>query len=121
MIGSSGSRMLGLLAKYGDAWNTGWYGNTDGIADKIAKLDAACEAAGRDPKTVVRTVCVSVAGDGYTGSRPNAFHGDADGLVGFFRELEDLGFRHICIGVDPCTPESIRALAPAIDAFYGGN
>ncbi len=31
LIGSSGDRMLGLLAKYADAWNTCWYGCTTGL------------------------------------------------------------------------------------------
>jgi alkanesulfonate monooxygenase SsuD/methylene tetrahydromethanopterin reductase-like flavin-dependent oxidoreductase (luciferase family) len=119
MIGSSSDRMLNLLARYADAWNTCWYGSTDGIPDKIAKLDAACIAAGRDPETVVRTVGIAVAGEGYTGSRANPFRGDQAGQLQFLRDLEGLGFRHICVGLDPCTPESIAAFAPVVEAFYG--
>jgi alkanesulfonate monooxygenase SsuD/methylene tetrahydromethanopterin reductase-like flavin-dependent oxidoreductase (luciferase family) len=113
--------MLGLLAKYGDAWNTCWYGSTEGIPEKIAKLDAACEKAGRDPKSVVRTVGISVAGEGYTGSRPNAIGDDAGAQLAFLHDLEDLGFRHICVGLDPCTPQRIEAFAPVVEAFYNGN
>lgn len=117
LIGSSGDRMLGLLAKYGDAWNTCWYGSTDGIAEKIEKLNSAMESAGRDPATVIRTIGVSIAGEGYTGSRANAFAGDVDGQLAFLKDVEDLGFRHICVGLDPCTPQSVAAFAPAIEAF----
>jgi len=118
MIGSSSERMLGLLARHADAWNTGWYGSTDGIAEKISRLDAACVKAGRNPETVFRTVCIAIAGDGYTGSRPNPFRGDVAAQVQFLRDLESLGFRHICIGLDPCTPESIAAFAPVVAAFH---
>ena len=117
MIGSSGDRMLGLLAKYADAWNTGWYGSTDGIAGKIAKLDAACVAIGRDPVTVVRTAGLAIAQDGYTGNRPNPFRGSVDETVAFLREFQTLGFRHLCIGLDPFTPESLRAFAPVVARF----
>jgi alkanesulfonate monooxygenase SsuD/methylene tetrahydromethanopterin reductase-like flavin-dependent oxidoreductase (luciferase family) len=119
MIGSSGDRMLRLLATWADAWNTCWYGSTDGVAEKIAKLDAACAAVGRDQKTVIRTAGVNVAWDGYTGSRPNPFRGTVEETVAFLRAFEGLGFRHICVGLDPCTPESVRAFAPVVEAFYG--
>ncbi len=118
LIGSSGDRMLGLLARHGDAWNTGWYGSTEGLPEKIAKLDAACEAAGRDQATVVRTVAISIAGEGYTGSRPNALAGDAGMQLAFLYELEELGFRHIIIGLDPCTPLGLEDIAPVIEDFY---
>ena len=117
LIGSSGDRMLRLLAKYGDAWNTGWYGSTDGLPGKIEKLNRALEVANRDPLTVIRTVCVSVAGEGYTGSRANAFDGDASAQLGFLKDVEALGFRHICVGLDPCTPDSVAAFAPVVKAF----
>jgi len=121
LIGSSGDRMLGLLARYADAWNTCWYGSTAGLPEKIAKLDAACEAEGRDPGTVVRTIGISVAGEGYTGSRPDALTGDAAAQVAFLHELEALGFRHIIIGLDPCTPRGLETIAPVIEAFNSGR
>lgn len=121
LIGSSGDRMLGLLARYADAWNTCWFGSTKGVPEKIAKLDAACEAAGRDPATVVRTIGISVAGVGYTGSRPDALEGDAGAQLAFLHELQDLGFRHIIIGLDPCTPQGLEVIAPVVEAFDSGR
>jgi alkanesulfonate monooxygenase SsuD/methylene tetrahydromethanopterin reductase-like flavin-dependent oxidoreductase (luciferase family) len=121
LIGSSGDRMLGLLARYADAWNTCWYGSTNGLPEKIAKLDAACEAAGRDPATVVRTIGISVAGEGYTGSRPDPLRGDAAAQLNFLHELEAIGFRHIIIGLDPCTPQGLEVIAPVVEAFNTGR
>lgn len=118
LIGSVGDRMLRLLARYGDAWNGGWQGSTDGVREKIAKLDAACAAVGRDPSTVVRTIGVNIAREGYTGSRGNPFRGDTAETVTFLREVEALGFRHIVIGLDPCTPKSVEAFAPVVEAFF---
>jgi hypothetical protein len=96
--------MLPLLARYADAWNTGWYGSTDGLPEKIAQLEEACLAEGRDPQTVVKTVAISVAEAGYTGNRPNPIEGSVDDKVAFLFQLKELGFRHICVGLDPCTP-----------------
>ena len=121
LIGSSSPRMLGLLAEYADAWNTCWYGSTDGIPEKIAQLEAACEQAGRDPATVVKTVGIALAGEGYTGSRPNANSGDREAQLDFLYQLEDLGFRHIIVGLDPCTPQALEAFAPVVERFAAGR
>jgi len=121
LIGSSGDRMLGLLARYADAWNTCWYGSTVGLPEKIARLDAACEAEGRHPATVVRTIGISIAGEGYTASRPDALVGDADAQLLFLHELKELGFRHIIIGLDPCTPQGLETIASVVEAFNAGR
>jgi F420-dependent oxidoreductase-like protein len=53
LVGASGDRMLGLVARHADAWNT--WGVPDHIAERSAALTRACEAAGRDPGAVDRT------------------------------------------------------------------
>lgn len=30
--------------------------------------------------------------------------------------FRDLGFRHFVCGLDPCTPESVRAFRPVVEA-----
>src|SRR5687768_28470 len=63
MVGTVGPRMLRLAAQHADAWNAwfSWYGNSvDGLRGLREKVDAACEAVGRDPTTLERTVAVLV-------------------------------------------------------------
>ncbi len=120
LIGSGSDRMLGLLARYGDAWNTGWGGDTEGLKAKIAKLDAACEAAGRDPKSVVRTVSIGFALEGHTGDPATMFQGKPDESVEFLHELEELGFRHLIVRLDPFSPGAVEAVAPVIERFHNG-
>lgn len=59
----TGPRMLQLTARYADLWN-GWltWGRSwpDAIPPIREKIDAACEAAGRDPATLGRTVAILV-------------------------------------------------------------
>ncbi len=121
MIGSTSPRMLSLLMTYADAWNTCWYGNTKGIPGKLQTLEVAAEKAGRDPTTIVKTIGIAVAGEGYTGSRPNPRRGDAETQLNFLYEVEDLGFTHICVGLDPCTPRAIEAYAPVVEKFLAGR
>ena len=64
LVGTSGDRMLGITARWADAWNT--WGHPDHIAERSAALSRACEAAGRDPDDIARTAqaLVFMAGDG---------------------------------------------------------
>ncbi|MEJ7901931.1 MAG: LLM class flavin-dependent oxidoreductase, partial [Thermomicrobiales bacterium] len=90
LIGSTGDRMLQFLARNADAWNVGWGGDTEGLKAKIARLDAACEAEGRDPQSVVRTVSVGIAGEGFAGDQATVFRGTTDEAVALLHELESL-------------------------------
>ncbi|HYZ97894.1 MAG TPA: LLM class flavin-dependent oxidoreductase [Acidimicrobiales bacterium] len=53
LVGTSGNRMLGIAARWADAWNT--WGTPDHIAERSGALTRACEAAGRDPDAIART------------------------------------------------------------------
>ena len=51
-IGGTGDRLLRLVARHGDGWNTAWRWTVDGYRERLAVLHQACEDAGRDPATV---------------------------------------------------------------------
>ena len=54
LIGGSGERrMLGIVARRADIWNT--WGRPDVIAHKSAVLDRHCAEVGRDPATITRS------------------------------------------------------------------
>jgi alkanesulfonate monooxygenase SsuD/methylene tetrahydromethanopterin reductase-like flavin-dependent oxidoreductase (luciferase family) len=53
--------MLRLTARYADAWNTAWFGQPDDLLHRrLAKLNAALDAEGRDPATLRRTIGTEV-------------------------------------------------------------
>jgi F420-dependent oxidoreductase-like protein len=59
LVGGSGPRRtLPLVAAHADLWNA--YGTPERIAASDAILRAACEAIGRDPEAIVRTVNANV-------------------------------------------------------------
>jgi probable F420-dependent oxidoreductase len=55
-VGGKGDRLVDLAGTYADGWNTAWIWTPEDWAVKAARLDAACEKAGRDPATVARSV-----------------------------------------------------------------
>jgi F420-dependent oxidoreductase-like protein len=60
IIGGSGERRtLRMVARYGDISN--WWGSLDQLKHYSEVLDRHCEAEGRDPSTILRTVMFPVA------------------------------------------------------------
>ena len=56
-VGGRGDRLLGVVARAADGWNAGrWWGTFEDYRERLAALDRACEAAGRDPAGVTRSV-----------------------------------------------------------------
>ncbi|HEY7940818.1 MAG TPA: LLM class F420-dependent oxidoreductase [Candidatus Limnocylindrales bacterium] len=59
LIGGSGEkRTLRMVARFGDISN--WWGSLDELKHKNDVLEAHCEAVGRDPSTIIRTVMAPV-------------------------------------------------------------
>ena len=55
-IGGKGDLLLKTAARSADGWNFSWLGDFDVYAERSKFADSACEAAGRDPATLRRSV-----------------------------------------------------------------
>ncbi|HEX3621386.1 MAG TPA: TIGR03619 family F420-dependent LLM class oxidoreductase [Acidimicrobiales bacterium] len=55
-VGGKGERLIELAGTYADGWNAAWIWSPEDWSERAALLDAACERAGRDPASVVRSV-----------------------------------------------------------------
>jgi probable F420-dependent oxidoreductase len=64
-IGSGGPAMLKLTARHADVWNaSGGAGRTvESAAEASQRLDEACQAVGRDPSEIRRSVQIGFGGD----------------------------------------------------------
>jgi probable F420-dependent oxidoreductase len=56
IVGGKGDRLLRLVARRADAWNTCWVWTPEDYQERSAVLDRACQAEGRDPASVRRTL-----------------------------------------------------------------
>jgi probable F420-dependent oxidoreductase len=56
IVGGKGDRLLALAAEVADGWNTTWIWTVEAYRDRLAVLSRACEAVGRDPATVTRSL-----------------------------------------------------------------
>jgi probable F420-dependent oxidoreductase len=59
-IGGKGDRLLRTAARVADGWNMSWLGPIQAYADKVRVAAEACEAVGRNPASLRRSVGVYV-------------------------------------------------------------
>ena len=126
LIGSTGQRMLEITVPHVSAWNA-WYRQTgnrpQGVAALRETVDNACNAAGRKPSEIERTVAalVEVAGgsgrrDAYdlsAGALP--LRGSSEVIANELRAYAREGIGHVQLIVEPMTAASLEALAPVLE------
>lgn len=54
LIGGGGDKMLRLIARHADAWNSGFV-DPEGFKEEVARLEKPCGEVGRDPATIENT------------------------------------------------------------------
>jgi alkanesulfonate monooxygenase SsuD/methylene tetrahydromethanopterin reductase-like flavin-dependent oxidoreductase (luciferase family) len=124
-IAAGGSRMLGLVARYADAWNWWtWDETIDEMIDRLVplmeKLDVACEREGRAPETLRRTLDLySVVPPGLA-SDPDMkqpLTGDVGQITEALLRLENVGFDEIRCDLTDKTTAGVEAMAPVVQAI----
>jgi alkanesulfonate monooxygenase SsuD/methylene tetrahydromethanopterin reductase-like flavin-dependent oxidoreductase (luciferase family) len=120
MVGGDGKRLLAATLPHVAAWNA-WFdrfGNRpEGFVDLKARIDAACERAGRDPSTLVHSACLLVDVDGGGGERrvdPSSPPLHAGQLAAALAEFAEVGVDEAILVLDPINERSIRSLRTAL-------
>ncbi len=123
LVAAKGPRMLRLVARHADAWNTAWFGRPDDrLRGRLSDLEEALAAEGRDPKTLRRTVGMDVedpdvAASGGPGDVP--FRGSVSELAEALDEYAELGFDDVIVGLEPRSERSLDRLAEAVKMRAG--
>ncbi len=117
LIAADGPRMLRLTARHADAWNTAWYGApSDALRAKLAEMDGALAAEGRDPADLRRTVGMSVVDPerpGVDGVDPDALAGSVEDIARAFDAYDALGIDEVIVLPEPNDLRSVDRLARA--------
>jgi probable F420-dependent oxidoreductase len=120
MVGGIGPRLLAATLPHVDWWNT-WFddfGNrAEGFPALNARVDEACERAGRDPREVKRSACLLVQVDGGAGERkriPDAPHLPVTQLGSELAALAEAGADEAILVLDPITESSIRLVSDTL-------
>lgn len=119
MIAGKKPRMMRLVAKYADSYNTAWWGDVAGIESDRANLQAACAEVDRDINEIEFTAGVAIRFDELLGPPEEALDpqkvlsGTIDQIADGLRAYRMAGVDHVIANIDPLTTEGIEALARA--------
>jgi alkanesulfonate monooxygenase SsuD/methylene tetrahydromethanopterin reductase-like flavin-dependent oxidoreductase (luciferase family) len=129
MIGALANRprMLRLVVEPADIWNAWlpWRDNAPSAIPPLrAAVDAACEAAGRDPATLRRSVSVQID---YPDAEPNRdpesrpLSGTPEELAEAMRGFACEGIEHVQVVLNPNTLASYERFAPVLGLLDDGE
>ena len=115
LIAGSRPRMMSLIAKWADRWNSVWSGlPTDEFRDERAILQTAFDEAGREISTIEVSVGIAVQ-DPRTLDRngPEAVVGRVDELVEAFQAWRQEGVDEIMCRLEPPSTDVVEVIAEA--------
>ena len=120
MIGAKGPKMLHLAALHADIWS--WYveerSDLAEFGPRLAALQAACVAVGRDPATIGKSAGVVVEPTSFTGAAAAVaapISGSAEEITDRLRAFGAAGFTNIELLAWPPTLAALDALAPVLE------
>ena len=121
LIAARGPRMLELVVRHADSWNTAWIGPASQLPPRLEGLQAALAEAGRDPASLEITVGVNVVLPEFADEEhpplevtPNSITGSPEELAAELRAYADMGVGHIQAALEPTTPQAIHHLGQAV-------
>jgi probable F420-dependent oxidoreductase len=106
-VGGGSDAALRRAARLGDGWQSTGLG-PEGYAERVPKLRAMAEAAGRPVPELAARVRVrfgEAAGPGY------AMRGSAEAIAGEVRRFDALGVSHLALSFPPTDPDGIAGAA----------
>jgi alkanesulfonate monooxygenase SsuD/methylene tetrahydromethanopterin reductase-like flavin-dependent oxidoreductase (luciferase family) len=109
-------RMLDLVARHGDMYNTAWHAEPATARERLDAMREACERNDRDPATLELTVGVAIAYSdlGGTSNFPVAL---SDGVADALHGYADIGISHVIFDIKPFTSAALDRFAEAVGQF----
>lgn len=118
LVGGKRPRMLRLVAKYADAWNTAWHTKPEVVAERWAEMRAACEAEGRAPATLELTagVIIHIVLPGEERpEKPQQIVGSPAEVAAALAGFAAVGVQHLILVVEPERPDNVERLAQVVE------
>lgn len=119
LIAGKAPRMLSLVARYADAWNTAWYGPLDQspvVEERLAALEGAMVDQGRNPDSIERTVGLFIHFPDLAGTEEppsTAIRGTSDEVAAELARYAHRGISHVIVHIWPRSPAAVDRLAEA--------
>lgn len=119
LIAGKRPRMMSLVAKWADAYNTCWWGDVAGIENDRVALQEACAAISRDIAEITFTAGVTIHFDDLLDasaeeSNPDkVLSGTVEQIGAGLRAYRLAGVDHVIATIEPLTEEAVGLLARA--------
>lgn len=110
LIGARRPRMLRLVAKYADAWNTVWHVDPLVVKERYAEFKEICTSVGRDPASIELTAGTIVRLSSSVGEDPaeKVISGTPEEIAHKLQGFADVGVTHLMVVLDPSSVEIIE-------------
>ncbi len=112
-IGAQGPRMLQLVARYADGWNTAWHSDSTAVKQRCQEVKSACQAVGRDPTSLALTAGVRVrlpATEEDTRAS-EALSGSPEAIASQLKRFAEVGITHLIVALEPKSLAGIERFA----------
>lgn len=123
LIGARRPRMLRLVARYADAWNTAWHTKPDIVAERWAEMRRACEEEDRNPATLELTagVMLRLGPDGKP-AQGESYHvtGTNEEIAARLRDFIAVGVQHLILVIEPEGLVGFERFQPILDLLDQG-
>jgi alkanesulfonate monooxygenase SsuD/methylene tetrahydromethanopterin reductase-like flavin-dependent oxidoreductase (luciferase family) len=114
LIAGTKPRMMALVAKHADRWNSVWYGlPTDEFRGERRNLEAACSAISRDPREIEVSAGVIVSSETGQPNDDEHLYGDVNQIADGLGKWRDEGVTEIMCQMQPASVELVGRIMEA--------
>ncbi|HEU5349748.1 MAG TPA: LLM class flavin-dependent oxidoreductase [Ktedonobacterales bacterium] len=118
LIGARRPRMLRLVARYADAWNTAWHTQPEVVAERWATMRQTCDEVGRNPATLELTagVMLRLGPDGKPAQEAAHYlTGTNEEIAARLRGFVEVGVQHLILVIEPEGMVGFERFQPILD------
>ncbi|MEO8972473.1 MAG: LLM class flavin-dependent oxidoreductase [Ktedonobacteraceae bacterium] len=120
LIGARRPRMLRLVARYADAWNTVWHEDPLVVKERYAEFKEICTSVGRDPATIELTAGTIVKFSQSAEENPiqKAISGTPAEIAHQLQGFADVGVTHLMVVPEPSSVASIEQFGRVVELMH---
>ncbi len=120
LIGARRPRMLRLVARYADAWNTVWHADPMAAKERYEEFKDICIAEGRNPATIELTAGTIVRFSQLPEENPlqKAISGTPEEVAHQLQGFADVGVMHLMVGLEPATAANFERFGRVVELMH---
>jgi alkanesulfonate monooxygenase SsuD/methylene tetrahydromethanopterin reductase-like flavin-dependent oxidoreductase (luciferase family) len=121
LIGARRPRMLRIVARYADAWNTVWHIDAAAVQERYVGFKEICAEVGRDPATIELTAGTLVqlpSAEKGADLPGKAITGTPEEITNQLRSFAGVGVMHLMIAFAPSSVASVEQFGRIIELLH---